>query len=568
MVARYLVAPRGGRRAYGDITSALVAAARRGRAALIEIAPGRYDEQLTVRGDVQLVAAEGPGSVVVSRPRGPVLEAGGGQVRVHGLVFAGRDADVVGCTAGSLTLEHTEVQAPGGVCVHARAGSAVTLRDSAFRYGRVLFVGSGGLVERCRFGDAADNALAAVEGAHVAVRESRFAGARIHGIRVSGARAEVTGCELTGTGRAAVMADTQAELAVADCVIGDVQAEGIAYIERSRGSVDRTRVTAAEHGIAVTSGADPVVRGCAFSGCRDTGINVRTAGRGRFEDCEVVEAGNVAVHVTEGGAPEVHDCRITRGNVGVAVVDAARGRFVRIRIEDLTSVALRVTGSGKAVFEQVRVERCPTHLETRGDGGTTAEVNGAVLRDFGLSAVEALGQSRVTLRGVSAERGMVGFGAAEESQLFVYDSEVKAVSGCGAAALGKGRLVARNLTVTGTEGIGLMAKDSARLDVADSAFGDCAVAGALFQDEAAGRFADCAVTGTRGVAVVHRGLVELVSLRTSLRIVVKEPEPEPPPTIVHQHGPVINGPVSRSTFIWDNNHVVQWQSDEDGSRHE
>lgn len=65
MVARYLVSPRGGRRAYRDITSALRAAELRGRAALIEIAPGHYEEALTVRGDVRLAAAEGPGSVLV-----------------------------------------------------------------------------------------------------------------------------------------------------------------------------------------------------------------------------------------------------------------------------------------------------------------------------------------------------------------------------------------------------------------------------------------------------------------------------------------------------------------------
>ncbi|MER7515168.1 right-handed parallel beta-helix repeat-containing protein [Streptomyces sp. NPDC126499] len=558
MVARYLVAPHGGRRAHPDIASALAAAARRGRAALIEIAPGRYEEHLTVRGEVQLVAAGGAGTVEVVQPRGGVLDAGGA-VRVHGLVLAGRDADVVRCHAGTLTLEHTEVRAPGGVAVHAMPGTTVTLRDGVFRHGRVLLAGAGGLVERCRFGDAADNALAAIEGAHVTVLGSRFENSRIHGIRVSGARAHVTGCVLTGTGRAALMADAQAELTVADCVIDAAHGEGIAYIEQSGGSVDRTRVTGCEHGIAVVSGSDPVVRGCAFLDCRDTGINVGAGGRGRFEDCEVVGAGNVAVFVFGGGAPEVHGCRITRGNVGIAV-SGARGRFAGIRVADLTSVALRAYDGGKAVFEDVRVERCPTHLETRGDGGTTADVQGALFRDFSLSAVEALGQSRVTLRQVTAERGTVGFGSCEESQLFVYDCEVKAAGTSGALAMGKGRLVARNLTVTGSEALGLLAQDSARLDVADSEFVDCATAGAGFLGTAAGRFADCAVTGTRGVAVVGNGLVDVVNLRTSLRVIERPAEPERPPTVVHQyHGPVIHGPVSQAQFAWGNENVTQNQ---------
>ncbi|MFD4862908.1 ISAs1 family transposase [Streptomyces atratus] len=65
MVARYFVSPHGGRRAYPDITSALAAAARRGRAALVEIAPGRYEEALTVQGEVQLRGSRTAGRTAI-----------------------------------------------------------------------------------------------------------------------------------------------------------------------------------------------------------------------------------------------------------------------------------------------------------------------------------------------------------------------------------------------------------------------------------------------------------------------------------------------------------------------
>ncbi|MET9361079.1 right-handed parallel beta-helix repeat-containing protein [Streptomyces sp. NPDC006632] len=566
MVARYLVSPQGGRRAYPDITSALAAAARRGRAALIEIAPGRYEEALTVQGEVQLAALGDPGSVVVSRAHGAVLDASG-SVRVHGLVLVGREADVVGCRAGSLTVEHAEIRAHSGVGVHARANTSVTLRDSVIVHGRALFSGAVGLVERCRFVDAIDNAVAVIKGAHVSVHHSWIGGSAIHGVRVSGARAQVTGCELTGTGKAAVMADAQADLTVAGCSITAVHAEGIAFIEQSKGSVDGTRVTDAQHGVAVVSGADPVVRDCVFTECRDTGINVHASGRGRFEDCEVRDAGNIAVFATKGGAPEVHGCRIARGNVGVAVTDGARGRFSRVEIEDLTSVALRVHDGAKGVFEHVRVERCPSHVEARGDGGTTASIADAVFRDFDMSAVEVIGQSRVTLKGVSAERGTLGFGVGEEAQLFVYDCAVTAVSSCGALALGKGRLTARNLTVTGSEAFGLCGTDSARLDVVNSEFADCATAGASFQDTCGGRMVDCSVRGTRGVAVQDNGRVDLVSLRTSLPVVKQLAKPAERPAMIvnHYEGPVFNAEVHGAQLAWNNNSVIQEQTSEDGS---
>ncbi|WSA00129.1 right-handed parallel beta-helix repeat-containing protein [Streptomyces sp. NBC_00841] len=566
MVTRYFVSPHGGRRAYPNITSALAAAAGRGRAALVEIAPGRYEEALTVQGEVQLAALGDPGSVVVSRPRGAVLDALG-SVRVHGLVLIGRDADVVGCHTGTLTLDHSEIRAHNGVSVHARPNTSVTLRDSVILHGRALFSGSNGLIERCRFTDATDNAVAVIKGAHVSVQGSWIGGSMIHGVRVSGARAQVTGCELTGTGKAAIMADSQAELTVTGCAINTVHAEGIAFIEQSKGSVDATRVTDAQHGIAVVSGADPVVRGCAFIECRDTGINVHTSGCGRFEDCEVFDTGNIAVFSTKGAAPEVHGCRISRGNVGIAVTDAGRGRFTRVEMEDLTSVALRVYDEARAVFEQVRVERCQSAVETRGNSGTTADITDSVFRDFGMSAVEVLGQSRVTLKGVAAERGMMGFGVGEDAQLFVHDCDVTAVSKCGAFGLGKARLVARNLTVSGSEAIGLYGQDSAYLDVANSEFVDCAAAGVSFNDASGGRLVDCSVNGTQGVAVQDNGRVDLVSLRTSLPIVKQIVKPvERPPTIVNNYdGPVFNAEVHGAQLAWNNNKVIQQQTDEDGS---
>ncbi|MER5204032.1 right-handed parallel beta-helix repeat-containing protein [Streptomyces sp. NPDC002825] len=564
MVARYVVSPRGGRRAHPDITSALRAAAARGRAALIEIAPGRYEEALTVRGEVRLVAAEGPGTVLVGRARGAALDAFG-PVQVHGLVLAGREADVVGCHTGTLTLEHTEIRAHGGVALHARPGTSVTLRDSAVAHGRTLFSGGTGLVERCRFTDAADNAVAVIDGARVSVRGSRIEGSRIHGVRVSDAQAEVLGCELTGTGQAALVADARARLTVADCAITAVHAEGIMFTEQSRGSVDRTRVTDARHGIAAASGADPLVRGCVLTDCRDTGINVQSGARGRFEDCEVLNAGNVSVFSTEGGAPEVHGCRVVGGNVGIAVTEGGLGRFTGTSVEDLPNAALRVLDEAGAVFAHLRVERCQAGLEVRGNGGTTAEVTDTVFRDVALAAVATGGQSRVTLAQVRVDRGALGFGVCEESQIRVTDSTVTAVSGCGAAALDSGLLFARNLTVTGSEALGVYATGSAHVDIAGSEFTECAVAGASFDGEAGGQLVDCAVNGSRGAALVGNGRVDTAGLRTSLRILRHAEKPAgPPPRIVNIfNGPVFNGPVQDVQMAWGNTHVVQNKTETD-----
>lgn len=563
MVAKYLVSPHGGRRAFPDITSALSAAARRGRAALVEIAPGSYEETLRIQGEVQLVALDGPGSVIIRPPRGAALQTAG-SVRVQGLVLIGRNTNVVSCDAGTLTVDNSEIWGHGGVGLRARPSTSAILTDSVVLHGRIVFAGAAGAVERCQFTDAADNAIAVVEGADVSVRGTRVEGSRNHGIRVSDARAQVSDCELTGTGAAAVVADTRAELTVTDCTISAVHAEAIIIIKQSRGFVSGTRVTDAQHGVAVASGAGAVVRDSTFAKCRDTAINLATAGRGRFENCEVFDAGNVAVFASQGGVPEVNGIQISRGNVGIVVTNTARGHFSRVEVEDLTSVALRVHDGATAVFEQVRVNRCPSHLETRGGAGTVAEVNSAAFRDFDMSAVEALGQSRVTLKNVTAERGLAGFGVAEGAQLFAYDCDITSVRAGAVVAMGKARVVAKNLNVTGSEALGLYGRDSAYLDVSNSTLVDCVAIGAKFDDACRGRLVNCSVIGKRGMAVRSNGGIDLVDLHTPLSVVSEATKPvETSPTVVNNYdGPVFHSAVHEVQLAWNNNKITQQQVSE------
>ncbi|MQY39730.1 hypothetical protein SRB17_77570 [Streptomyces sp. RB17] len=570
MVRRYVVAPGGRRGTYADIASALRAADGRRGPARVEIEPGHYPERLTVRGEVELAAHGEPGSVVVNPAGGSVLDAAGSVV-VRGLELVGRDADVVDLHAGTLVLDRVAVRAHGGVCLHARRGTAATLTDSEFRYGRVLFSGAAGSVERCRFTDAADNAVAVIEGGRIALRDSRFTGSRIHGVRVSDARAELTGCELTGTGQAAVCADTRAEMTVTDCVISAVQAEGVLYTGQSRGLMRGCRVSDAEHGVAATTGSDPVVRDCVFADCRDTGINVPDEGRGTFENCEVVDARTVSVLVTRGGAPTVAGCRIVGGHVGVAVVDKGRGRFSRIDARNLRSVALRVREDAKAVFEDVRVERCAAGLETLGPADTTAELTGGRFDDCELGSVSSGGMSRVTVRGVTARRGLVGFSAIEESQLYLDDCEVAEMS-MGVLAIGSSMLVARNLSVTGPDGPGLGCTGSAFVDVAGSRFAHCGYAAVSAQEMSTGRLVDCSVTGAPGsMAVQHNGRVEVVSLDSSLRVAKQfsEPAAPPPPPVVNTYvtynAPVFMKAVTNSQIAFGNSHVIQRMTTQDGA---
>nr|WP_233841935.1 hypothetical protein [Streptomyces microflavus] len=70
--------------------------------------------------------------------------------------------------------------------------------------------------------------------------------------------------------------------------------------------------------------------------------------------------------------------------------------------------------------------------------------------------------------------------------------------------------------------------------------------------------------GARGDGVRHNGLVELVSLRTSLPVVEQDTEPVvPPQTIVNNfNAPVFNAEVHGVQLAWNNNEAVQQQTGE------
>jgi hypothetical protein len=554
-VAKFVVSPTA-RRGHRSIGSALLAASASGRPAVVEVEPGHYREQLVIRGQVDLVAR---GPVVVDWPHGRAVDAIGA-VRLAGLVLVGREGDAVDCGGGTLTIENTRIQAGGGVAVHARPGTTVTLRDSAVDHGRVVFAGATGLVERCRFTAAANNAVAVIESADVRIEGSRFDGAGIHGVRVSGARAGLSDCDLTDTAQAAVIADGNAEIAVKNCRITAVHGPGISFTEQSRGTVEDTRVTDAEHGIVVANSSDPLVRRCVFTDCRGTGINVHQNGRGRFEDVEVVDAGDVAVFSTTGGAPDVRGCRVSGGNVGVVVKDA-RGTFTDLDIQDLISAGLRLQDSVTATFTGVTISGCPNGLES--SGVAKARLDDVSFRDFGMTAVTVFGTSRITITNSSAFRGRVGLGVGEDGYLVVRDCRVDAVEMGGATAFDGGRLTAVGLTVTGPCPFGVYGRDSAYLSLEDCAFTDTTTAGVNVDNSCGGTLARCSVTSAQGVAVRDNGKIHLTDLRSTLPVVEHTPEPTPPTprvTINNYNGAVFNAAVDGAQIAWNNNSVTQNQT--------
>jgi hypothetical protein len=508
-------------KAHRTITSALRAAAAKRGPALVLIDPGRYTETLSIAGEVELRAAEEPGSVTIESAAEITVDCPG-VVRLVGLTIVNRMSAAVGATGG-VTLVDCRVHGHGEMSVRASTGSTLTIVDSEIRAGRTALIGAHGVLERTRFVDAKDNAVAAVDGSDVRITGCAMSNSRTHGLRLVGSTAQVSDCELTGSGSAAIALDGNAEATIRDCRIHDVHASAILFVEQSHGTVEDTRITDANQGVVAKNGSDPTVRRCVLDGCRDIGISVTDQASGRFEDCEITRSGGTAVHIADGGSPAVTGCRISDGKLGVLVAKA-RGRFADLDLRDLTGVALRTRDGATATFAGVRIERCESGLYATGDGNTL-ELTDVRIMDVNNAGAYLADSTRLTIgKAVIDRAGSIALRALGNCHLTVRDCEITEPGTDGAMLTGDATLVAQNLTVTGAGCCGVIGKDTARLYVSGSAFRGGKGAGIRTEGSASGRVSDCDSTDNAGQAVIRNKTVRFDDVRTESA--QQEPKPD------------------------------------------
>ncbi|WP_116202927.1 right-handed parallel beta-helix repeat-containing protein [Amycolatopsis circi] len=551
MAVRVRVSP-GKRGAHRSIESALRSAAGRRGSCVVEVDPGRYPESLFVQGDVRITARR-PGTVEICPPTGAGVVASGA-VRLEGLVLRARDNDVVRCAAGTLAISACTLVAHGDTAaLHGPPGSSVTVTDTELRYGRALFTSSRALIERCVFTDSANSGLAATAGADVTVRHSQFDRCRIHGVLSRSARVAVTGCRFTGTGDAAVAADQNGHLDVADCRIEAAQTTGIRYAQRACGTITGTHVDPTDTGLVVADGADPLVRGCTFESPRVAGIDVNTHGAGRFENVTVRQARKFGMFVATQGTPVLTGCRFVGGKVGI-YVENARLVAADTVLEGLDNVAVRFAGQGNSELTGLHVARCPVAVEA--NGTTDVHVTEAQVHDFELVGLLGHENSSIHAAKCTVSGGQIAFSASSSAHLDLNDCQASDTELSGAGVLGTATLTARRLTVSGSASMGVFVAEKANLVLADSVFTGTTTAG-LNLHGATALVRNVDVIGSEGCAVHHNGSAVLKEFRSPLRVIEVEPEPEPPPIVHNYHGPVIHGDVVQSVLTWGNTVVQQ-----------
>lgn len=457
------------RRAYRSVRSALAAAAQKGGTAVIEVDPGHYVDPLSIQGEVHIRATEGAGSVVIEAPSG-FGTTSFGAVTLTDLVLSSRsNANLLTHHGGKLLLERCSLWGMDSQSLCCEQGAHVVVRDCEVHSGRVVINGSGGHLERTRFVSAVDNAIAVVNGAHAAVSHCRIEASRSDGITVRDGFATIAHTEITRSGNAGIAAENRSQISVSDCELHDFDTVGVLFRRNSGGTVEDVRINNAETGVKVQEQADPAVRRCTLTGCRDSGINVDNRGRGKYEDCTIVDPDQVGAFVNDRSAPEFH--RITiRGGAAGAAVRSARAAFSELTVSGADNVGVRAMEGSSVECTSMVLDQCGCGLHATGES-TRLRASGVQISDARKCAAIAQGAARVELTDLSGRRPlMAGFECTGESRTHIRDAKVDFAGIGGVATGGSAQVIAENLTITNSENYGFSAAENSHIELAHCTF--------------------------------------------------------------------------------------------------
>ncbi|WP_153472320.1 right-handed parallel beta-helix repeat-containing protein [Streptomyces kaniharaensis] len=376
--------------AHRSIAAALVDAAD---GALITVAPGRYDEALTVTKAVTL-AAEGPaGTVRIHSAAGSTVVLDAEAVQLSGLLLSGadREAPVLDVRRGQAALDGCQVAGEAWAAVLAWHEGVLGLRDCTVTNtqgaGIVVTSGGGNVVERCEITDVGSSAVVVAEQGRLTVRECTVQGARGNGICVNGhGTALVESCRIHGSGKPAIAVEQNGRADLRRLAVTGSTALD-AYLTSAVQTLltDCTFTGSGGQAVHVSGGASPLLRNCVIEGAAAGGVQVTAGSRAQLENCRIagtpvgllVEAGGeadcadlavagaaVAVRATGEAKLTLRQAEFTMdggaGGIGLDLVDRAQASLTGLRLRATAGTGLAMAGGARAELTSSHLEGCRT----------------------------------------------------------------------------------------------------------------------------------------------------------------------------------------------------------------
>ncbi|UYQ60718.1 right-handed parallel beta-helix repeat-containing protein [Streptomyces peucetius] len=148
-----------------------------------------------------------------------------------------------------------------------------------------------------------------------------------------GSRADVVDSDLSQVRNTAVSVSDGATAQLDDCRIREVSTGAWFRDHGSGGTLNGCTVDAAQTGVIVTKGADPLIERCTVTSPAEAGFYVSAEGRGTFRGCRVSGSGGYGFHVMDGCRTTLTRCRTERCARGGYELGEEEGPVV----EDCTS---------------------------------------------------------------------------------------------------------------------------------------------------------------------------------------------------------------------------------------
>ena len=455
--------------------------------ALISIAGGRYEENLTISAMVTLTADEGTGTVQIHAARGSAVVVQGGAVQLSGLSVSGEDAQapVIDVRRGEAALDGCDVSGRAWSALLAQGGGTVAVRDSTISNpggaGLVVTSSGGNVLENSSVSDAGSSAIAVADVGRLTVRDCTLRRPGGNGICVSG----------HGHG------------VIEGLVIEDSAKPAFAVEDDGEASVSRMTITGSADIDAYLASRGPVtVSDSALRGARQQAVHVAAGSAPLLRACQLSPAGT-GLHVTGGGRPRVEDCEITAAAAGLVADGRAAVEIGQTRIRDVTQVGVLITGGATLTGDRLDVSGTPCgfrvaegELMLRGCDVTATSGN----------AVESAGAGRGELTGLTARSGE-GYGlAVADGARFSLGSS--ALRECGILVGRDGQLTTEDTEVEGAPGDGIRIMGGGTAEAAGCRVHGARRHGVSVLAEGTLTLTGCTVTGNGGDGVRHAGAPE------------------------------------------------------------
>lgn len=399
----------------------------------VTVRPGRYSENLRIRGDIRLEAENAEGPVELAAAAGSVLVVDADSVQLRGFRLTGTDpaAPVLDVQRGETALEECEFGGSAWAAVLVRERGQLAMNECRIANdagaGIVVSSPTGSLVANSSVTGTTSSGIVVLNSGKLTVRSGTVRESGGNGLCVNGnGDLTVVGCEVVTTVKPAVVLEQQATAQISGLSVSGSSALDLYVTSKRPVTVIGSRFEGSGNQAVHLSGASTVtLRDCQMLRPKGTGIHLTAGAQARVEQCRV-EGAAVGVFADQGSALVLTGARITEpGRVGIKLQEAvltadgleidAKEAAVGVVVESGSRLALRdgaLTCAGQVL---------------RSGPGSTVDVSDTQLRAAVAEGVDLARTTKASFRSVSLH----GAGILARGRIAVTDVEIVSPTGSG-----------------------------------------------------------------------------------------------------------------------------------------